>query len=1530
MSLGREQPPWLVSIRREGADGPAHGVGVLCGPRHVLTCAHVIGRAAQPPDGPVWVRFQHVRHEEAIGATVLPGGWHPAAESRTGDVAVLELAGDPPSGARPAPLCTTADGIWNHRFRAYGYPKRHAHSGVPVRGEIVDHAGEEWLLLEPRAGWAPEAGFSGAPVWDEDGDGVVGILNARERSGDTGVSGSGTAYAIKTEALLRYWPPLAGQVRAQAEDRLRARLESRLALPLTVSGDLPSVGEVDPYHIGVTPSTYSGRRTEDGRVDPYVQRRGPDALLEEALDTMLSDAPEGVRLLLLAGPSKSGKSRTLFELLRRRMPRARLLVPAADRTAPGDLSRLRLPAGGDRVVVWLDELDHYLRPGGLDVQVLERFARQDPPVVVVASMTSIQRQALFDRADDQGRVARSVLRRARQVELPQRLTDEELEAAARHYPGEDFAARGIGQVLVAAPDLERRLTDGFDSCPAGWAVTRAATDRRRMGLRGAVPEDVLFRLFRAYLSDAHPSLDADEAAFRAGLAWAREPVAGQIALLHPGQPLVRPDTEDIAPADGPAQRSYAVFPYVPDYLDARTEDPGAAVPDFAWQIALNGGASGGADRSGPRATAGVASNDLLTVAVTAVARNEFEVAVAALRRVRQVGEDSDDAAWAAVMLGQLELAGGEFARGVESLEAALGSGVPDVVPLAQVELGGVLIASDRARAGRLLRAAMDCGNPQLALMARVSYSGLLILQGRHERALSLLEEVLAAGDDEVAGLAQARLGGMLVGEGAAASLGSTPWQAPAAGGPELLRTRPAGADDLPVPEAAPWVLSRTMDASVTAPIAELARTNMSWLLANQGKLDQAERLLREVMANGHPLAAPLARAGLGDLFVECDRWDEARELLEGALDDPAPPVWPLAQVALGRLLVSGDTDQERGAELLREVVRSGHPAHAPRAAHVLGCWHATHQRVERAEYRLDQAVGSGHPDWAPAAQLVLAQLAARQGDTDRARRILTEVADGPWPNAPYAMDQLGDLLAELGRYDEAEAAYRRAVDSGHEHWSPLARIDLALMLVGTADPDDPDDVAAFTGLLAEAAASGHPGQGPRAQELLGELLALLERYEEAEAAYRRAIDSGHEHWSPLARIHLALMLSDFVDAEAPRGFAAVAELLVESMEAPHPALATWARALLGQVRVAEGDRPEGLRLMRSAVAADVPLSSDAARLFLATELLAGDEEAAEPEAAELLEQAARGEASDISEAARTLLGTLRLRQGDHPAARRLLTDASGAVTEEALAGSYLDRGEYLLELGRIDLAAELLRSVLDMDVRDTSARAGLLLGMTRLAQRSLGEARELLAAAVASGNPAVEPPARRYLGSTLAQLGRPEEAEETLLPLAAAEDAPERPQALLLLARLAVVTGRHGAASERFEQVLAAGHPDTEDEARLAYAELLRETGRWDRLAELLSVPVDARPVPQDTRPALGSPARHPVAPVLTSLVLTLLGDIASCEQEWHEARHWYHRALDAADQDRAHARARAGLDALSRPPLSRGAAGRRAGGRPR
>lgn len=60
--------------------------------------------------------------------------------------------------------------------------------------------------------------------------------------------------------------------------------------------------------------------------------------------------------------------------------------------------------------------------------------------------------------------------------------------------------------------------------------------------------------------------------------------------------------------------------------------------------------------------------------------------------------------------------------------------------------------------------------------------------------------------------------------------------------------------------------------------------------------------------------------------------------------------------------------------------------------------------------------------------------------------------------------------------------------------------------------------------------------------------------------------------------------------------------------------------------------------------------------------------------------------------------------------------------------------------------------------------------------------------------------------------------------------------------------------------------------------------------------------------------APRPAEPALTSLVLALLGDVASCERKWHEARHWYRRALAAPDGDRAHDRAREALGTLPPP----------------
>ncbi|MEV5856927.1 tetratricopeptide repeat protein [Streptomyces anulatus] len=94
-----------------------------------------------------------------------------------------------------------------------------------------------------------------------------------------------------------------------------------------------------------------------------------------------------------------------------------------------------------------------------------------------------------------------------------------------------------------------------------------------------------------------------------------------------------------------------------------------------------------------------------------------------------------------------------------------------------------------------------------------------------------------------------------------------------------------------------------------------------------------------------------------------------------------------------------------------------------------------------------------------------------------------------------ATANLGNLLAEAGRTDEAEAAFRLAADAGHTG----ATANLGLLLAEAGRTDEAE--AAFR-LAADA---GHTG----ATINLGLLLAEAGRTDEAEAALRLAADAGH-------------------------------------------------------------------------------------------------------------------------------------------------------------------------------------------------------------------------------------------------------------------------------------------------------------------------------------------------------------------------------------------------------------------------------------
>lgn len=194
--------------------GAVAGAGFLVSDRHVLTCAHVVARAlgltdlsAAMPEAEVTLDFPLVARGMTLTARAIL--WKPVSSEPSNspngaeDIAGLELVEQAPSLSRQCRLMTSAD-LWGHGFRAFGFPARHD-DGVWATGVLRGRQGAGWIQIEDLkdAGYRVEPGFSGAPVWDEALDGVVGMAVAADEQ-----PGIRAAFIIPTETLIGAWPAL--------------------------------------------------------------------------------------------------------------------------------------------------------------------------------------------------------------------------------------------------------------------------------------------------------------------------------------------------------------------------------------------------------------------------------------------------------------------------------------------------------------------------------------------------------------------------------------------------------------------------------------------------------------------------------------------------------------------------------------------------------------------------------------------------------------------------------------------------------------------------------------------------------------------------------------------------------------------------------------------------------------------------------------------------------------------------------------------------------------------------------------------------------------------------------------------------------------------------------------------------------------------------------------------------------------------------------------------------------------------------
>jgi Trypsin-like peptidase domain/AAA ATPase domain len=266
----------LVRIHTKA--GGVAGAGFLVGERHMLTCAHVIAQALgladdapDPLSSTVSLDFPQLASHTLLTAEVV--FYLPVQADGRGDIASLKLLDEPPIRAEAVHFAT-AEQVWEHPYRAFGFPAGQD-DGVWSDGRLLGRQGTNCIQLEDDKipGFAVISGFSGAPVWDEQLQGVVGMIVASIQPATVKA-----AFAIPSDVLLAAWPQLASLMR-------------------------PSVPR-NPYK-GLHAFTEYDARDFFGR-DTLIDELA--TAVETALTREYKEGQQARMLTVVLGPSGSGKS----------------------------------------------------------------------------------------------------------------------------------------------------------------------------------------------------------------------------------------------------------------------------------------------------------------------------------------------------------------------------------------------------------------------------------------------------------------------------------------------------------------------------------------------------------------------------------------------------------------------------------------------------------------------------------------------------------------------------------------------------------------------------------------------------------------------------------------------------------------------------------------------------------------------------------------------------------------------------------------------------------------------------------------------------------------------------------------------------------------------------------------------------------------------------------------------------------------------------------------------------------------------